>query len=406
MHSLWGRPVVVDTASGSHFTDVDGNEYVDFALGVTISSAGHTHPAIVDAVTDRIRGGIQFALPTEDAIAVSEELARRFAVPRWLYALSSTQAMVDVIRLARLATGRPRIVVFDGKYHGHLSETLVVLDDRGAQVAEYDGIASHDVARTIAVPWNDLAAVEAVLAREDVALLIAEPALTNSQVVLPDPGFHDGLRDLCTASGTLLAIDETQTLPCAFGGLTRAWGLKPDFVVLGKSLGGGVPVAAYGMPTAVAALVEGGSPQEAVGVKVSEPGIGGTMFGNALSLAAARAALEYVWTEEGHLRTTRYAWRIADGMRDTLTRHGLDWPVYHLGNRAGYHVATRPPRTNRESIEADDHELRALQHVYFANRGIWDMGWWCGPAVSAQTTTADVDRYVAVFSELFDDLAS
>ena len=406
MHSLWEHTIVVDTADGGRFTDVDGNDYVDFSLGITIASAGHTHPAVVEAVSARLRSGIQFVLPTVDAIAVAEELAARTGLPRWQLTLTATQAATDVIRLARAATGRARIVVFDGKYHGHVAETMVVLDDAGRPVREYGGLEPADYARTTVVEWNDLEALERALAPGDVALVMGEPVLTNSTIVFPEPGFQGGVRQLCDEAGTLLAIDETQTLPCAFGGLTREWGLRPDFLVLGKSLGGGVPVAAYGMRDAVAALIEAGTPQQAIGEQVDEVGIGGTTYGNALSLAAARAALEHVWTPETHTRTTALAHRLERGVREHVEASGLPWSTYHLGNRAGTRLTRQAPRTNREAIDADDAELRGLQRTYLANRGVWDMGWWCGPAVSAQTDETDVDAYVEAFGSFVRELTA
>lgn len=405
MSTLWETPLVVDGADASRFTDVDGNVYVDFSLGITIASAGHTHPAVVDAVTERVRRGTQFVLPTEDAIAVSEELARRTGLPKWQYALTATQAMTDAIRLARATTGRDRLLVFDGKYHGHVAETLVVLDDGGRLVPEYAGVVPEDFARTVVVDWNDLDAVEAALAGEDVALVIGEPVLTNSTIVFPEPGFHDGLRRLADTSGALLAMDETQTLPCAFGGLTAEWRLEPDLLVLGKSLGGGVPVAAYGMRDAISALIEAGAPQQAIGEPVDDVAIGGTTFGNALSMAAARATLEHAFTREVHARMTALAGRLAAGLAQTIDEAGLPWSTYHLGNRAGTRFTVDPPRTNREAIGGDDHALRGLQRVFLANRGVWDMGWWCGPAVSAQTTEPDVDAYLSAFDAFVAALA-
>jgi len=213
-------PVFVDSAEAAHFTDVDGHRYLDVSLGITVASAGHTAEPIVRAVTERMRGGIQFLLPTEDAAMVSEELARRWSLPKWQYQLSATQANTDAIHLARLRTGRERVVVFEGKYQGHLAELLAVWDE-GETVPEYLGVTGHDIARTSVVAWNDLEGVAAALGPGDVALVIAEPALTNSGIVFPSEDFHAGLRRLTREHGTLLAIDETQTLPMAFGGLVR-----------------------------------------------------------------------------------------------------------------------------------------------------------------------------------------
>lgn len=397
-------PMFVDEAEGVHFTDVDGHRYLDMSLGITVASAGHTAEPIVRAVDDRMRKGIQFHLPTEDAIIVSEELARRWGLPKWQYQLSSTQANTDAIHLARLLTGRERIVVFEGKYHGHLAEVLAVWDE-GRTAPEYLGVTDHDIARTTVVAWNDLDAVAGALAYGDVALLLAEPALTNSGIVFPSEGFHTELRGLTREHGTLLAIDETQTLPMAFGGLLREWGLEADLVVLGKSLGGGVPVAALGMTHEISGLIDREyAPYEVSGGEVDEPAIGGTLFGNALSMAAARAALVEVWTEETHLRMQDLARALSAGMESAIRSHGRDWDVYQLGNRAGYRFAAIPPRNNQEAAKCDLPPVRHLQRVFMANRGVWDFGWWAGPAISAQTTGEDVDKYLQAFADFMEEL--
>ena len=397
-------PLFVDEAEGAHVTDVDGHRYLDMSLGITVASTGHTVEPVVRAVAERMAKGIQFHLPTEDAILVSEELTRRWGLPKWQYQLSSTQANTDAIHLARLRTGRERIVVFEGKYHGHLAEVLAVWDE-GRTAPEYLGVTDHDIARTTVVAWNDLDAVAGALASGDVALLLAEPALTNSGIVLPSEGFHAELRRLTREHGTLLAIDETQTLPMAFGGLVREWGMDADLMVLGKSLGGGVPVAALGMTDEIAGLIDREyAPYEVAGEEVDEPAIGGTLFGNALSMAAARAALLEVWTEETHLRMQELARALAAGMESVIRSRGRDWDVYQLGNRAGYRFASTPPRNNQEAAEYDFPPVRHLQRVFMSNRGVWEFGWWAGPAISAQTVAEDVDVYLGVFADFIEDL--
>ena len=397
-------PIFVDSADGAYFTDVDGHRYLDMYMNITVSSAGHTHPAVVAAAVDRLQRGVQFGLPTEDAIAVSETLAERWSLPKWQFALSSTQSVTDVIRLARIATGRERLLTFEGKYHGHVGELLAIEED-GRTVPEYVGIDAVDIARTEVVDWNDLDGVERALRTGDIALLIAEPALTNSGIVFPSSTFHAELRRLTRQVGTLLLVDETQTLPCAYGGLVREWGLDPDFVVLGKSLGGGVPTSAYGMTDDIAAFIERpGEAYEVAGSAVDEPAIGGTMFGNALSMAATRAALAEVWTPENHARTQQLAAHLVEGMRAAFDGASVDWDVYQLGNRAGFRFSPTPPTNNVEAGERDIPAVRHLQRVFMANRGIWEFGWWCGPVVSAQATLDDIDSYLSVFSQFVRDL--
>lgn len=398
-------PVYVDSGEGTYFTDIDGHRYLDMFHGITVSAAGHTPEAVVRAAADRLSRGTQFQLPTVDSVYVAEELARRWGLPKWQFQLSSTQAITDAVHLARLFTDREKILVFEGKYHGHLAELLAMEGDDGTTTPEYLGITDADVARTVIVPWNDLDRVEQALSNNDVALLIAEPLLSNSGMVFPSEEFHQQLRELTRMHGTLLAIDETQTLPLAYGGLYRAWGLTADLLIVGKSLGGGVPVAAVGMTDDLNPLIDREfKAYEVSGEAVDEPAIGGTLFGNALSMAAARAALEDVWVPETYARTSALANRMASGMEAAIRSHGRDWDVYSIGNRAGFRFDPRTPRNNAEAADFDLPAVRHLQRVFMVNRGVWDFGWWGGPAISAQTTGDDVDFYLSVFHEFMDAL--
>ena len=399
-------PLFIESGDRSYITDVDGHRYLDVSLGITIASAGHTPEPVITASTKRMLNGTQFHLPTEDAISVAEELARRWHLPKWQFQLTSSQAATDAIRLARALTGRERILVFEGKYQGHLTELLAVQGDQGTE-PEYHGITNADIARTTVVDWNDIEAVAHELRQGDVAVAFVEPALTNSGIVFPSETFHAELRRLTSESGTVLVLDETQTLPMAFGGLVNAWDLGCDMVVLGKSLGGGVPVAALGMTDEIAALIDRDyQPYEVMGSAVDEPAVGGTLYGNALSMAAARAALEGVWTQETYARTAFLAQHMATGMAAAIERHGRDWNVYAVGNRAGYRFDARPPTNNTEAAAYDIPLVRHLQRVFMVNRGVWDFGWWGGPAISAQTSKGDVAFYLERFDEFIDLLLS
>jgi glutamate-1-semialdehyde aminotransferase len=291
------------------------------------------------------------------------------------------------------------VLVFDGKYHGHLDATLAVLDD-GVVKPEYYGLPIGTAERTRIVAFNDAEAVERALAPRDVAVVLAEPAMTNAGFLLPTSGFHAALREMATATGTLLALDETHTLVTAYGGLSRAWGLHPDLLTIGKSIAAGVPLAAYGMTDEIAGhLGAPDGPNVVSGAAVGEPATGGTLFANALSLAAGRSALTEVLTEEAFARTARLGWRLADGLRDAIARHGLAWSVTHHGSHAYYTFTPEPPHDGRTSRAADDPDLRALMRVFMANRGVWESGWWLGPTVSVAHSEADVDTYLGVFSE-------
>jgi glutamate-1-semialdehyde 2,1-aminomutase len=395
-------PVFAAEGSGAWFSDVDGNRYLDMNQADLSMSCGYGPPAVVEAVARQMARGSQFLLPTEDATAVSELLAARFfGLPFWQYTLSASQANVEAIRLARLATGREEVLLFDGKYHGHIDDTLVAL--HGDAVApEGLGLPGDAGRRSRVVPFNDLHAAEVYLWRGTVACVVTEPALTNVGVILPDPGYLEGLRTLCTKYGTLLVLDETHTQICAFGGLTRAWGLEPDIVTIGKTIGGGVALGAYGMTEALARVVERNLESD---IEVPGLAIGGTLFGNALSLAAARAALTEVMTEAAYARTAALGARLADGIQAALDRHGLPWAAQRLYARSGYSYARSHPRTAAEARAIADPALTDLRRLYMANRGVWEAIATAGPAASFPMVEADIDVYLEVLEAFLGELA-
>jgi glutamate-1-semialdehyde aminotransferase len=403
MDDLYDHPPVwVSHGSGAYFWDVDGNRYVDFYIADMSAFCGHGPEPVVRAVAERMRQGNQFLLPSEDVIPVAEHLTLRYGMPKWQFTLSATQANTEVVRIARHATGRDVVLVFDGKYHGHVDATLAVLED-GAVVPEYLGLMTGTTAKTRIVPFNDVAALQSALAPRDVALVLAEPAMTNAGFLLPKPGFHAALRELTAATGTLLAIDETHTLVTAYCGLAGEWGLRPDFLVVGKSIAAGVPLAAYGMTEQIArVLAAPDDPYVVSGAATGEPGTGGTLFANALSMAAGRSALTEVLTEEAFERTAALGAQLGSGLLDVIDRYELPWSVTQEGSHAYYTYATDPPYDGETSRAADDPDLRALMRVFMANRGVWESGWWLGPTVSVAHTPADVDTYLAVFSEFAD----
>jgi glutamate-1-semialdehyde 2,1-aminomutase len=396
-------PVWVDRGEGAYFWDVDGHRYVDLYVADMSAFCGHGAAPVVAAVSDCIRRGNQFLQPSEDAIPLAEHMAERYGMPKWQYTLSATEANTEVIRIARHVTGRDVVVVFDGKYHGHLDATLVVAEDGGMQ-PEYLGLPRGIEARTRVVPFNDPDALERALAPGDVALVLSEPALTNSGFLLPQPGYHDAMRELTTRAGVLLAIDETHTLVTAYAGLARAWGLRPDLLTLGKSIAAGVPLGAYGMTDEVAvALAAPGESNVVMGLAVNEVATGGTVFANALSLAAGRAAMTQVLTAEAFQRTGRLGAQLADGLRAAVAGRGLPWSVVQEGSHAYYAFTPEPPMDGAASRDADDPDLRALIRVYMANRGVWESGWWLGPTVSVAHVEADVGTYLGVFTQFLAD---
>lgn len=392
-------PAWVSHGEGAHFTDVDGHTYLDMYVADMSAFCGHAPGPVVDVVARRMELGNQFLLPGEDAIAVAEHLAGRYGLPKWQFTLSGTQANTEVIRLARELTGREIVLMFDGKYHGEGDATLVVHED-GELVPESRGLPAWVAAQARIVQFNDVAALEAALEPGDVALVLAEPAMTNTGLILPQPGFHEQLRRATRDAGTLLAIDEVHTLVCAYSGLARAWGLEPDFLTLGKALAAAVPLATYGMRDEIGALIA--PPDEAYrvsGAVTDEVATGGTLFANALSMAAGRAALHDVLTEEAFGRAASLGERMAAGLRTAMGAAGLRWSVVQEGAHASYFFVPEAPTDGASSRAADDIELRGLIRVFMANRGVWESGWWLGPTVTVAHTEEDVDRYVEVFEE-------
>ena len=390
-----GFPVFVESATGARLTDVDGQTYVDLCLGDTGAMTGHALPQVAAAIDDRARRGITTMLPSSDATWVADELARRFGLPRWQFAMSATDANRFVLRFARHLTGRPRIAVMDWCYHGTVDETLAVLD--GDRVVPRPGAMGPqvDVALTTAVvPFNDLQALDRRLAEGDVAALLMEPALTNIGIVLPDEGYSEGVREVTRRHGVLLVIDETHTLCAGPGGCTAAWGLDPDLLVVGKPMAGGVPLAAYGMTAEVA----DGLLEPMLSAEADVSGVGGTLTANALALAAARATLSSALREEDFAVSVPLAERFTAGVAGVIERHGLPWHVQRLGCRAEYWFCP-PPRDGAAAAAAVDEDLEALLHLWCLNRGVLLTPFHNMALFSPLHTEADVDRHTEVFGE-------
>ena len=390
-------PLFVDRARGARFVDVDGLEYVDFCLGDSGAMAGHGPAPAIEAIRRQLDRGTTLMLPTEDAIWVGEELTRRFGLPSWQFATSATDANRFAIRLARRITARAKILVFNWCYHGTVDETLATLDERGV-VRPRPGNLGPPVdpaLTTRVVEWNDLEALERELAAGDVACVLAEPALTNVGIVLPEPGFHRGLRELTRRHGVLLILDETHTLSAGPGGATRAWGLEPDILTLGKPIAAGLSAAVYGFSAEVAERV-------GAAIRVDEAdtgGIGGTLAGNALSLAAMRATLGEVLTPEAYERMLPLAERFAHGVERVVAERGLGWTVRRLGCRVEYWFRAVPPRNGGEASAAIDLELDRYLHLAALNRGVLMTPFHNMALLSPATTAEDVDRHTAAFRE-------
>ena len=394
-----GYPLYLATAHGNRVTDVDGNEYVDFALGDTGAMAGHSPAATVAAVQERIgvEGGITTMMPTADAEWVAADLTRRFGMPLWSFSLTATDANRWALRLARLVTGRPKVMAFSYCYHGSVDETFVIAGEDGKTQPRGGNVGpAYPVSQTTRVAeFNDLESVEAGLAHEDVAVLIMEPALTNIGIVLPDPGFLEGVRDLCTRYGTLLLIDETHTISAGPGGCTKAWDLAPDIFVIGKSIGGGIPSGAYGVTTEVAQKINAADDADLVDVG----GVGGTLAGNVLSTAAMRATLAEVLTESAFTHMIALATRFREGVEQVLAAHDVPWTIAQLGARAEYRFVSPAPRSGTESAAAHDDTLEEYLHLFMSNRGVLMTPFHNMALMCPATTQVDVDLHTRLFGE-------
>ena len=400
-----GFPLYLDTAHGATVRDIDGHEYVDFALGDTGAMAGHSPAPTVAAIRRRAedQGGLTTMMPTEDAAWVGAELGRRFGVPLWSFSLTATDANRWALRLARAATGRPKILVNSYCYHGTVDEVLVKVDENGMQVEREGNVGApvDPTTTTRVVEYNDLAALERELSYGDVACVLMEPALTNIGIVLPDNGYLDGVRELTTAAGALLINDETHTISAGPGGATQAWGLHPDIVTIGKAIGGGMPCGGYGLSAELAERIEAMPGLDLI----DWGGVGGTLAGNPLSVAAMRATLSDVLTDETWTETTRLADRFGDAVDAIIAEYRLPWSVSRLGARVEYRFCAPAPRTGGESAAAQDDDLEDFLHVYLANRGVVMTPFHNMALMCPATTDADVDRHTEVFGEAVSALA-
>jgi len=361
-------PVFVDRAEGARFWDVDGNVFVDFCLGDTGGMAGHAPKVSVDAIATQAAKGITLMLPTEDAAWVGHEMARRFGVPYWNFSLTATDANRFAIRWARQVTGRSKVVVHNWCYHGSVDESFAALD-ADDRVIEREGNVGKPVPldeTTRVVEINDLEGLERALAHGDVAVCMFEPALTNIGIVLPEPGYHEAVRELCTKFGALLLIDETHTISAGPGGCTKAWGLQPDIVTIGKTLGAGIPSAAYGFSQELSERVYANTDWKNADVG----GVGGTLAGNALSLAAMRATLGEVMTDDAFERMIALGERFEQGVQGVIEGRELPWHVVRLGCRVEYLFRSDRARTGTEAAAGQDDDLDPFIHLFLLNRGV------------------------------------
>jgi glutamate-1-semialdehyde 2,1-aminomutase len=397
-----GFPVFAEKASGARITDVDGHVYVDLCLGDTGSMPGHGPAPVIEAISAQAARGITTMLPTENAAWVGEEMTRRFAMDRWMFTLTATDANRAALRICRQITGRRKVLVYSYSYHGSVDEAFAVAGPSGTTVSREGNVgpAVDPAETTVAIEFNDLDALERALATEEIACVLAEPAMTNMGIVLPDEGYHDALRALTRAHGTLLIIDETHTFSAGPGGCTTEWGLEPDLFTIGKAIGSGVPAGALGLTLETSERMLGQSEAD----YEDTGGVGGTLAGNALSMAAIRATLSEVLTADAFEHTIPLASRFCDGIREVVARHDLPWNVTQLGSRAEYRFEHEPARNGTQARNASDPELERYLHLHALNRGVLITPFHNMALMSPQTTEADVDRHTAVFGEAVAEL--
>jgi glutamate-1-semialdehyde 2,1-aminomutase len=399
----WQSPFTVfaEHAFGATVIDVDGHEYADFCLGDTGAMFGHSPEPFVELVARAAGQGITTMLPAEDSVWLGAELARRFGLPVWSLALTATDANRFACRFARELTGRPKILVFDGCYHGTLGETLVDLKDNGMiRRPASIGVVEDPETTTRVVDFNDLDQLERALAEGDVACVLAEPALTNCGMVLPEPGFHEGLREISRRHGALLIIDETHTFSSGPAGYTGAFGLEPDMLTLGKPIAGGIPAAVYGFTAELARRIEGRF--DALGDFTT--GVGGTLAANALSVRAMRVMFEQVITVQAYAHMFAMAGRLEQGIDGTIARHDLPWHVARMGARVEYGINPAPWKTARQVHAGRDPELERLLHLYCLNRGVLVTPFHNMMLTSPATTEDQVDRHSEAFESAVGEL--
>ena len=398
------HPVFVKEAKGARFTDLDGQIYVDFCLGDTGSMTGHSPDATVKAIREQVGKGITAMLPTEDAALVSGLLKERFGLPLWQFTVSATDANRHVIRYSRMITGRSKIIVIDRCYHGSVDETFATLDGAGLTVKREGNIGAPvdlDVTTRV-VEFNDLDAMEKALAHGDVAAILMEPAMTNIGIVLPVDGYLTGVQELAKKYGAYLIIDETHTISVGPGGMTKSLGLQPDFLTIGKALAAGIPTGTFGMTQAIADQIK-----KIVELEIIDlGGIGGTLAGNALSLAAMKATLSEVLTDANFASMIELGNRWCDGIDAAIKEFDLDWHCNRLGARGEYIFKGKAPRTGKEAAESGDFELEQYIHLRLLNDGYLITPFHNMALMCPETTAEDVDGHTAAFRTMCAELVN
>lgn len=395
-----GFPVYVEDAKGCHVRDIDGHHYVDFCLGDTGGMCGHAPEAVTRAAVRQLERGTTHMMPTEDSLWVGEELSRRFGLPYWTLTTSATDANRGAIRVSRMITGRDKVLVFSGCYHGGVEEAHVELHDgrmRMRNMIHPNGVDHARVSKVI--EFNDVEALEEALAPQDVACVLMEPIMTNFGMIPVTDGFHDAVREATRRTGTLLIIDETHTLSCGPGGYTKLHGLEPDIFVAGKAIAGGIPAGLFGVSDEIASRLWDKVPHVDPRRRQSAHfGIGGTLAGNALTVATMRAVLAEVLTPSNYDKMIACADRLGAAARGVISRHGLPWHVTQIGARVEIMFSPKPPRNGADVIATRRGDLETLLHAFYMNEGVLVTPFHTMLLMCPATAEADVDRHTEVFS--------
>ncbi|NMM29363.1 MAG: aspartate aminotransferase family protein [Glaciimonas sp.] len=400
----WSTPFALTAleASGAQVTDADGHQYVDFCLGDTGAMFGHAPQPVAQALARQATLGYTTMMPSEDAVWVAEELARRFGLPVWQFALSASDANRFVLRWLRAASGRPKILVFNGCYHGTVDDVFVdLVNGKPRQRDSLLGQVVDLTVNTLVVEFNDLAALDAALAAGDVACVLAEPVMTNIGMVLPQDGYWAAAQQIMRRHGTLLVLDETHTISSGPGGYARLHGLQPDALVVGKPVGGGVPCAVYGFSRSLAARVEQAKRQAPPG----HSGVGTTLTANMLTMAAMRANLAEVMTDAAYAQMLVLAERLAQGLRSVIAKHRLPWCVTQVGARTEFQFSAQPPVDGSAAEVILDSELEQIIHLFLLNRGMLITPFHNMMLVCSHTPVQDIDRFLSVFDDCLQQLA-
>ena len=394
-------PMLVAEARGARLTDLDGHVIDDFCLGDTGSMFGHSPAPVARAIRAQAGQGLTYMLPTQAALEAGRLLTDRFGDFRWQIATTATDANRFALRVARAVTGRAKVLVFNGCYHGTVDDAMVELC--GGRTQARQGLVGQVEDLTLVADcaeFNDLDSVEKALAKGDIAAILTEPVMTNSCMVLPQPGFLEGLRDLATRYGALLIIDETHTISSGLGGYARVHGLNPDILVVGKCVAGGVPTAVWGLRAPVADAFARYNDTRLPG----HSGMGTTLSANPLQFACLRATLGEVMTEANYARMERGAARLEAGLARAITRHGAPWHVVRVGARVEFICAPGPLRNGTEAAAAHMAEVEAVVHTCLLNRGVLIAPFHNMMLVSPATTKAQIDRLIAAFDAVLAEL--